>query len=475
MIGFDIDDAEFEEVRRLVKAAAGITLGDAKRALVVARLGKRLRHHGFAAFRDYCELLRAADADGGEMKEFINCLTTNKTEFFREPHHFDWLRRTLIPELKERARAGGAKRIRLWSAGCSTGQEPYSIAMILADELGSSGWDIRILASDIDTQVLAEAERGEYPAEAAAQLPPELQRKYIEGSGSQIVVAPQIRALVAFRRINLIDPTWPIQIRFDAIFCRNVTIYFDRSTQERLYEHFVRHLEPHGYIVAGHSENLHWLPLLSPAGPTVYRAAAPVRARPARSFAPPPPARARDVAIQSGGYHAAAQPAVVRTVLGSCVAACLFDPERGVGGMNHFMLPDGCETGWAPTRFGTHAMEALIEALARAGADRRRLQAKVFGGAHVLVAARANPIPDANVAFVRHYLAEQGIPIVSERLGGRQPMLVRFETHTGRAFVRLVDRAQSQVFVEEERQYRDALNAAARESESQLRAAGGIE
>jgi chemotaxis protein methyltransferase CheR len=507
MVGFEINDQEFEEIRRLVYTTAGITLNDSKRALVVARLSKRLRHHGLSSFHAYCKYLRKSDADGSEMRELVNCITTNKTEFFREPHHFDWLRRVIIPEVKSRAQASGVRKVRIWSAGCSTGQEPYSIAMVLAEELGLSGWDVRILASDIDTNVLKEADEGAYDDDAIVGIPEALQHKYLERDGSKLRIAAPVRQLVTFRRVNLIEPTWSIRARFDVIFCRNVTIYFDQETQERLYERFVKQLEPHGYLVSGHSENLHWLNrLLVVAGPTVYRPAGSSPKRMSRrpslpspgrrqsmrvssrrppvlvslvpgppvviTIVPPPPPH--EVAIQSGGFHATGEPTIVRTVLGSCVAACIYDPDKRVGGMNHFMLPHGCATDWVPTRFGTHAMEALLAELKNLGADRSRLRAKIFGGVHVLrTTGGSNPIPDDNVAFVRKFLVAQGIPVEREKVGGDLPMMLRFETHTGRAFVRLVERTETEAeaALRSESRYQKKLDTFARESESSLRAA----
>lgn len=467
-----ITSAEFEGICDLVRSSAGITLGGSKRALVVSRLSKRLRHHGYTTFAQYLVHLHEHDVGGAEMLEMINCITTNKTEFFREPHHFEWIREHLVPMLRQRAKASGRRSVRIWSAGCSTGQEPYSIAMVLADGLAEPGWDIKILASDIDTNVLAHARAGEYDVELVHDVPEALRRKYFEPSDGGYRVVSRLRSLVTFGRINFIEPKWPIKTRFDVIFCRNVTIYFDRETQETVYARFERQLEPGGYLVAGHSENLHWLSqTFAPIGKTIYqrtegrRPSVPAAMRRRSSRVPAPP----ETAIQSGELHVSAAPALVRTTLGSCVAACIYDPEAQVGGMNHFMLPDGCETDGVPTRFGTHAMGALVERLLALGADRRRLRAKIFGGAHVLRGmSEARSIPDNNVAFVRTFLADAGVPVQAEKVGGELPMLVRFQTHTGRAFVRTVEGSDTETVIEREIRYRDAINGQARESESAM-------
>ena len=435
-----LGDEEFDGLRRLIHAKAGITLGENKRALLASRLAKRLRAHGYATFRDYYELVTKGDPTGRELLELINCITTNKTSFFREPHHFDMLRKRL-PEFLAAARARGTHRLRIWSAGCSTGEEPYSIAAVLDEELRGQGWDVKVLASDIDTAVLAQAEAGIYPARVADEIPPELRRRMFQDRGDHVRVTEALREMVSFRRVNLIEEAWPIRTRFDAIFCRNVTIYFDHATQQRLYARFAAQLEPHGYFFAGHSENLHWVRAFSLVGETVYRHATPGVRR--RSSLPPRrrslPPRLADAAIVSGQLFASAHPTLVRTVLGSCVAACVFDPEARVGGMNHFMLAqlDGADR---PGAFGGEgAMTELLSRVLEHGGRRERLRAKLFGGASVLDLGDG-VIPADNVRFARTFLERERIPVVAERVGGELPMQVHFETHTGRALVRVVEK-----------------------------------
>lgn len=441
-----IEDDEFKTIRELVRSSAGIHLNESKRSLVVARLAKRLRSFGYGTFREYCEHLATDDPAGHELREAINCITTNKTEFFREGHHFEFLRTRVIPELRARAVALRTRKIRIWSAGCSTGQEPYSIAMVLADELRLGGWDIRILASDIDTNVLSQAEAGEYAAKATLEIPEPMRSAAFERNGSRVRVTKALRDMVTFRHINLIEEPWPIRAQFDAIFCRNVTIYFDRETQARLYRRLASHLSPDGYLFAGHSENLHWLgDLFAPMGNTVYSAVA-TSERKGKSHTRSP----HEIAIQSGGVYASAEPSVVRTVLGSCVSACLFDPEGRIGGMNHFMLADGSGDGVPSTRYGVHAMKVLIAAITKHGGQRSRLRAKIFGGAHVLqLQGSSGEVAADNARFVRQFLADQQIPIVAERIGGELPMQVRFETNTGRAFARTVRVARQEAGIRE--------------------------
>jgi chemotaxis protein methyltransferase CheR len=267
---------EFGWLAALVRQETGIALGDHKRELVCSRLGKRLRHHGYATFSQYREHLATHDPDGLELLRMVNAITTNKTEFFRDERHFTILRAMLL-----QPQAGGRvapRSLRLWSAGCSSGEEPYSIALTVLDALGTAGaQDVRILASDINTEMLARVERGVYAADQAARVPAALREACFVSAGSDapgtVEVAPQLRALVTVRRINLTG-VWPIRAPLDAIFCRNVLIYFDRALQQRCVGRFVELLKPGGYLFLGGSESLLGLrPELENLGNCVYRRA----------------------------------------------------------------------------------------------------------------------------------------------------------------------------------------------------------
>lgn len=273
-----LSEREFLDFRALILRETGINLKDSKKALVASRLGKRLRHYNFQSYGEYYDFLIRQPPGSSEHRQLANCISTNKTDFFREPHHFDFLREQVLPELRERCARGGARRLRVWSAGCSSGEEPYSIAITLVDALGTSaGWDIKILASDIDTEVLHRAEQGIYDFDRVRDLPEALLKAhFLNGKGQSegmVQVRDQLKGLIKFRRINFIDPNWEIRTQFDVIFCRNVIIYFDRDTQRLLFERLVRYLTPTGYLIVGHSENLYWLnDLLVPVRSTVYRA-----------------------------------------------------------------------------------------------------------------------------------------------------------------------------------------------------------
>jgi chemotaxis protein methyltransferase CheR len=268
----ELTDGDLQRFRTLILEETGIRLTANKRPLLISRLAQRVRELGLDSFRAYFDQIMA-DISGRELIDFINRITTNKTSFFRESHHFDFLRDRLIPEL----RAQGRSQIRIWSAACSSGEEPYSIAMILREALGAaSSWDISILASDIDTEMLGRAQAGIYPLNALEEInEPRRKAHFLRGYGDFEGCAQlrlEVRRMVRFRRINLIDSGWPAEESFDAIFCRNAIIYFGPETQRRILERLARGLAPHGYLFVGHSENLHWMSdWLTPVGITIYR------------------------------------------------------------------------------------------------------------------------------------------------------------------------------------------------------------
>lgn len=258
-----LTDREFAVFQALVYGRTGIVLGPHRRPLLQARLGKRLRALGLATFTEYHQRLMEGDPSGEEMNRFVNAITTNKTEFLREPHHFQYLTETWAPAARARRQATGDARVRVWSTACSTGEEAFTIALTLLDALSTVDFDVRILASDIDTEVLAQAAAGVYALETMATVPvPLLMRHFLKGTGAKtglVRVRPAVRRLVTFRHINLLDEAWPIHTRFDVIFCRNVLIYFDRPTQQRVLQHLLEYLHDDGLLVLGHSESVHGL------------------------------------------------------------------------------------------------------------------------------------------------------------------------------------------------------------------------
>ena len=254
-----LSERDFRRISDVVQRHCGINLHEGKRELVRARIAKRLRYTGNNNATDYLDSV-LADPNGQEFTHLIDCLSTNLTSFFRENDHFQFLSDEFLPELLARKRHAGTNRIRAWSAGCSTGQEPYSLAIELlaaADE--GRGWDIRILATDISTNVLRTAELGEYDKTRAESVPPPRRQKYMratQSNGKTVYhMTPSVRNLVRFAYLNLIEP-WPFDGRFDFIFCRNVMIYFDKPTQQNLVNRFWASLEDKGLLFTGHSESL---------------------------------------------------------------------------------------------------------------------------------------------------------------------------------------------------------------------------
>ncbi len=266
-----LEDSEFEFIRHVVGENAGIVLGPNKRQLVQGRLARRLRELGLRSYQAYCDHLRRSGPE--ELVGLINALTTNVTAFFRENHHFEALASYMLPEAM--LRNASSRRLRVWSAGCSTGEEAYCVAMTGVDVVPPAGWDFKVLATDIDSEVIAFAQQGVYPLDRVASLPSErLRNSFQKGGGAQVgkaIVKAQLRAIVTFRVLNLLH-AWPMHGPFDVILCRNVMIYFDQATRERLVNRFTEMLAPGGYLCIGHAESLHNLDApLRAVGRTIYR------------------------------------------------------------------------------------------------------------------------------------------------------------------------------------------------------------
>jgi chemotaxis protein methyltransferase CheR len=259
--GLSITPALFERFQRLIHQEAGIWLGDSKTALLCGRLSRRLRALKMTTLDQYYEFVTQPDQHD-ERVSMIDVITTNETRFFRDPRHFEFLEARAIPRWRAEAQQGlRPKTIRVWSAGCSSGEEPYSLAMLLARHLPTEqGWNATILASDISTRMLAIARTGTYSIAKSADIPePLLKDCMLKGIGQQegqMKVMPEIQALVDFQKLNLIQHPYPPEGRFDAIFCRNVLIYFDPQSKARIVEHLTRCLARNGLLFVGQAENL---------------------------------------------------------------------------------------------------------------------------------------------------------------------------------------------------------------------------
>lgn len=263
---FEFTSADFERVRKLIYQRAGISLSTVKQDMVYSRLARRVRATGARTFTQYLDALERNG--GGEWEAFVNSLTTNLTSFFREAHHF--------PMLSDHLRKQAGRPLRIWCCAASTGEEPYSLAMTVLETFGASNPSVSILASDIDTNVLATADKGFYPADRVDRLGNDRLTRFFQpvpaAQGGGYRVKPELRRLIEFRQINLLAPSWPLNGQFDAIFCRNVMIYFDKPTQYRILSRFVPALRPDGLLFAGHSESfVHAADLFRSIGKTVYQ------------------------------------------------------------------------------------------------------------------------------------------------------------------------------------------------------------
>ncbi|BBN82820.1 chemotaxis protein methyltransferase [Pseudoalteromonas sp. A25] len=249
---FLFDDDDFAQLSKRVYQACGIVLGPHKKEMVYSRIARRIRANNLTSFKQYIELIDDDSAD--EFSSFINAITTNLTSFFRENHHFEYLSNVIIGQLIQKN--ASTRRIRIWSAGCSTGEEPYSIAMTIQGRF-PSGWDVKILATDLDSSVLAKAQEGVYSARSINGLDEKGLKKWFlkNSSGDSYKVKPSLQSMISFKRLNLLEH-WPMKGPFDLIFCRNVLIYFDKDTKDNLFAGYHRILAPGGHLFIGHSETM---------------------------------------------------------------------------------------------------------------------------------------------------------------------------------------------------------------------------
>lgn len=266
---FDYSFADFDRLRKISNQHTGILVPDDKFDMFYSRLSKRIRLLGLSNFKEYSQYLETHQDQ--EFTEFINAITTNLTSFFRENHHFEFLQEKVLPSLLKSNAA--SKQIRIWSAGCSTGEEPYSIAMVVKETVPSD-WDVRILATDLDTNVLSTAASGVYGMDRTSGIDSQRLKKWFQRGGgpqsSKVRVRSELRDLIVFRQLNLMQE-WPMRGPFDFIFCRNVLIYFDRETKEMLANRYCDLLRDSGHLFIGHSESLHQLHTgLKLVGNTVY-------------------------------------------------------------------------------------------------------------------------------------------------------------------------------------------------------------
>lgn len=272
-----LQDREFSRFSSFIFETVGIKMPPAKKTMLEARLQKRLKALGIETFEEYAEFVFSQEGRSSELIHLIDVVTTNKTDFFREPAHFEFMVDSALPSILQARGDLTREPVRIWSAGCSTGEEPYTLAMVLAEYAGGNP-DFRaaITASDISTRVLQTAQTAIYPEDRTDPIPINLKKKYLlrsrEKTKSLVRIAPQLRSLVSFRRINFMDDDFGMTEKMDIIFCRNVVIYFDKPTQQTLMRKFHRQLKPGGFLFIGHSETLNGLDVdFKAVASTVYR------------------------------------------------------------------------------------------------------------------------------------------------------------------------------------------------------------
>lgn len=277
-----LSERHFRSIARLIETKIGIQLPAAKRTMVEGRLRKRVRALGLADLNAYASHVFEEDGLNQEFVHLVDCVTTNKTDFFREPAHFRFLRDVAVPDLlRTRRGGGGPAKLKIWSSACSTGAEAYTIAMVLADmqrDTALGRFMFSILGTDISTDVLAQAKRAVYPRDMVAPVPRELAERYLlwprEEGRNEVRIAPEIRQRAKFLRLNLMDATYEVDRDVDVVFCRNVLIYFDKATQRAVIDKLRSHLRPGGYLLLGHSESMAGGPgmPMQQILPTVYQA-----------------------------------------------------------------------------------------------------------------------------------------------------------------------------------------------------------
>ena len=429
-----LSDRDLNRLCSLIYEQSGIKLTADKKIMLEGRLKRRMTRLKLASYREYCEYLFARNGpDAGETVHLIDAVTTNKTDFFREKTHFDFLAAKALPDLM--ARNESQRELLVWSAGCSTGEEPYTLAMVLNEYKQSHpGFRFRVLATDICTKVLAKAKLGVFNSEVVAPVPADLQRRYFMRSRDRrsdlLRVIPELREMVEFRRLNLMDDFGASE-RADAIFCRNVIIYFDRPTQERLLQKLSCQLIDGGYIFVGHSENLHHMDLpLVPVAPALYtKPLAKVEAELPEAW------------LQPGEFCLARRPTILKTLLGSCVGVTFWSQRLGAGALCHGVLPKcppavRAAEGYRYVDFAICDLARRFEAL---GVLRSEVQIKVFGGADVLAVSATSQkttVGEQNWQTALEVLRDQDFKVSASDLGGSVGRTIQFHTGTGEVLLR---------------------------------------
>jgi chemotaxis protein methyltransferase CheR len=375
-----------------------------------------------------------------ELPHMIDVVTTNKTEFFREPKHFEYLIEKTLPDLINRK--GFTERFMIWCAGCSTGEEPYSLAMVLNDFTDQNPeFNFLIIATDISTRVLQEAKLGIYDEERIEPVSTQMRRKYLLRSKDRenglFRVIPELRSFVKFRRLNFMDRNFGLREPMDIVFCRNVIIYFDRPTQEAVLNRICSYLNPGGYLFTGHSETLNGMDLpLAPVSHTVYQRVA------KDNYNPEPPV----VYLKSAELCFTDKPTVVRTVLGSCLAVTMFNRRLGISAICHALLPepdlkDSRNDNFLERfRYVKFVIPEMIARMRDYGIKPDEIEVKMFGGADMLTSQadqnRNQPVGKLNVELAIKIIKAEGLRLSVSEIGGTFGRKIFFYTHTGEVLLK---------------------------------------
>jgi len=435
-------DKTFLRFSAFIQVELGIKMPLSKKAMLQARLQKRLQALRIETFEEYYEYVFSPQGIQDELPHLIDVITTNKTDFFREPQHFDYLTQAILATLLNGNDSGSGKHLKVWCAGCSTGEEAYTLAMVL-NEFAEQHPEFRysILATDISARVLEQGTLGVYHQEKVASIPLKLRKKYLlqsKDSDQQLVrIVPELRAKVDFQRSNLNAQEFRIRENRDIIFCRNVIIYFDRATQQTILKQLCRHLKPGGYLFTGASETLNGLNLpLTPVVHTVYQKASIFGEKPELSV----------ITLKPAEMYVGTTPAVVSTILGSCVAVTMFNRRLGVAAICHALLPhpgdnEPCGANYVESRkYVTCVIPEMAEKMRQYGIHPREIEVNLFGGTDTFSQrtgpASGHPVGRLNVKTALKVLEAEQLRLKTSHVGGVRGRKILFHTHTGEVLLK---------------------------------------
>lgn len=440
VISKPMSDRTFIRFSKFIHTEIGIKMPETKRTMLQARLQKRLWKLGISSFDEYCDYLFSHEGMENELAHMIDVVTTNKTEFFREPKHFEYLVQYALPNLIDRK--GLNERFMVWCAGCSTGEEPYSLAMVLRNFAEQNPrFRFLILATDISTRVLQDSKLGIYEEERIESIPKWMRKKYLlksrEKDKDLVRVIPEIRACVRFRRLNFMDKNFGLREPMDIVFCRNVIIYFDRTTQEGVLQRICRYLNPGGYLFTGHSETLNGMDLpLIPVSHTVYQ----------HTVITDHGTELPVIYLKPAELCVLDRPAVVRTVLGSCLAITMYNRRLGVSAICHALLPyrDPKENSQNNTlekfKYLERVIPEMISKMRAYGIKLDEIEVKMFGGADMLTSqdkqVYKQPVGKLNIETAVKLLETEGLQIISSDVGGPRGRKIFFYTNNGEVLLK---------------------------------------